>query len=225
MLLGIATTNVVKAGGYEGDNPGGFGIKGGVGLTTVGFEKQSASDQKNKMKVAGMVGITYEARMGSVFALDFELLYANKGVRQTSNATILGKDYEYVAKSNLHYFEIPISTKFYIGDNFNVYVGGYGGFLAFGQSKTKTIIDGNKQNESESKNYFNDYNKDINGEFPLNRFDAGLNAGLEFVSNGGFGVGARFQKGLIDISNKNYIVDDKKWVTNTGIQIYGIVRF
>ena len=223
MILGILTTSQVKAG--DGENDGGFGIKGGVGLTTIGFEKESAESQKNKMKVGGMVGISYEKRFGNVFALDIEALYANKGVRQKSEATILGKDYEYIAKSNLHYFEIPLSAKFYIGDNVNLYVGGYGGFLAFGQAKTKTIIDGKEQNETESDNYFKEANKDINGEYALSRFDAGLNGGVEFISNKGFGVGARFQKGLMDITNKKYILDDNKWVTNTGIQIYGIIRF
>ena len=86
-------------------------------------------------------------------------------------------------------------------------------------------MDGKKQGESETDNYFKEANKDINGEYALNRFDAGLNGGVEFISNGGFGVGARFQKGLMDITNKKYIVDDNKWVTNTGIQIYGIIRF
>jgi hypothetical protein len=53
----------------------------------------------------------------------------------------------------------------------------------------------------------------------------GLNAGVEFVSNGGFGVGARFQQGFMDLTNDDYITSDNKNVRNTGIQIYGVVRF
>jgi hypothetical protein len=59
---------------------------------------------------------------------------------------------------------------------------------------------------------------------------------LEFVSDGGFGVGARFQKGFRDITNDKYkgsvteqdgyiFPADDKFVTNTGFQVYGIFRF
>lgn len=214
------------------DNDGGFGLKGGVGFSTISFgdPKQdgvSLDDSKNTWKVGGLLGVSYEARIGNSFAIDVEALLANKGVKQTSDYKLLGKNGNITLKTNLITLDIPVSAKFYLGDNFNIYLGPYFSYILGANLKATQTFDGKTQSK-ESDNWFSDDFKDANGNYALNRIDFGANAGLEFVSDGGFGIGARFQKGFLDLTNNDYkgvLVSDKKFVTNTGVQVYAIVRF
>jgi hypothetical protein len=235
ILTGIMTlglTSVIFAKG-DGENKGGFGIKGGVGLSTISFENQNNS--KNTWKVGGMLGVGYEARIGKAFALDFEALLANKGVKSEESYSILGNNGNVIVKTNLYTFEIPVSAKIYLGDHFNIYAGPYFSYTLGANYKIDATL-GNKSQTKESRNFFDKDYKDANGELPMNRFDVGANIGLEFVSDGGIGVGARFQKGFRDITNDKYkgsvteqdgyiFPADDKFVTNTGFQVYGIFRF
>jgi hypothetical protein len=224
-LLAIAVLVLLVQNTFA-DEPGGFGVKGGIGFSTLSFDKDNASDQKNRMKIGGMVGFSYEAFLGKKdkMALDIEALLANKGVQQKSSATILGKDVTTILKTNLYTVDIPVSFKYYPIENFNIYAGPYYSFLAAAQFRTITKIDDDKDKE-DGDNWFKEENKDINGEYFMNRHDVGINAGLEFVTDGGFGVGARFQKGFMDLTNDDYLLSDDKRVTNTGIQVYGVIRF
>lgn len=203
---------------------GGFGIKGGIGLTSLSFEEDKASDIKNRMKLGGQVGFSYEKKFKKVVALDIEAGLANKGVQQKNTTTILGNEITSIVKTNLYTFDVPVSAKFYIGDNVNFNIGPYYSFIIAAQNRTIVKTDGDKE-KKDGENWFNDEFKDANGNHFLNRHDVGLNAGVEFVTDGGFGVGARLQKGLLDLTNKDFILGDDKWVTNTALQVYGIIRF
>lgn len=204
-------------------NPGGFGLKGGVGFSSLNFGNpdQTATDYRNAMKVGGMLGITYEARLGKVFAIDIEALVANKGSQQKID--LPGDNNKVVIKNNIFTLDVPLSLKLYLGNNFNIYAGPYVSYIFAGRLTSKTTING-KETDKESSDYFSDDVK-LDGEYPLNRFDVGANVGAELVTNGGFGVGARFQKGFLDLTNDDYPLSDGKRVTNTGLQIYGLFRF
>jgi hypothetical protein len=208
---------------------GGFGFKGGIGLSSLNFgnENQQYEDYRNAMKLGGMLGVTYEARIGNSFAIDVEALFANKGSQQKGSIGPI----DYTLKNNIFTLDVPVSAKFYLGDNFNIYAGPYFSYIVGGRLKTITEVNG-KKDESESSDYFSDEYKDIDGNSLLNRFDLGLNAGVEFVTDGGFGIGARFQQGFMDLTNDDYkgkpsklLFADNKNVLNTGVQIYGIIRF
>lgn len=237
-LLSLGLTSVATA--KDGDNLGGFGIKGGVGFSTISFGDPKDSgmefkDSKNSWKIGGLAGVSYEARMGKVFALDIEALFANKGVKRTETFSFLNQNGDVSLKTNLFTLDVPVSAKFYFGDNFNIYAGPYFSYILGANVKTSGSWNGNNQSK-ETNNWYGDDYKDVNGEYPLKRFDIGANIGLEFVTNGGFGVGARFQKGFVDLTNNDYKgsitendgwlpMGDNKFVSNTGIQIYGIFRF
>lgn len=239
-LLTLGLTTLVTARDRDGDNPGGFGIKGGVGLSTISFGDPRDSEvelknDKNTWKLGGLAGISYEARMGRVFALDIEALFTNKGVKRTESFSNALLDANYELKTNLFTIDVPVLAKFYFGDNFNIYAGPYFSYILGANVKTSGSVNGVSQSKESNNWYGNDY-KDANGELPLKRYDIGANIGLEFVSNGGFGVGARFQKGFVDLTNDDYRgsitsndgwlpMGDNKFVSNTGIQIYGIFRF
>ena len=236
-LFSVGVASIATA--EDGDNPGGFGIKGGVGFSTISFGNPSESglelkNSNNSWKLGGLLGVSYEARMGKMFALDIEALLANKGVKRTESVPNALIDANYELKTNLYTVDIPISAKFYFGDNFNVYLGPYFSYILGANVKSSGSINGNSQSK-ETNNWYGDDYKDANGNTPLKRFDVGANLGLEFVTNGGFGVGARFQKGFVDLTNNDYRGTisndgwlpggDNKFVSNTGIQVYGIFRF
>ncbi|MCO5247913.1 MAG: PorT family protein [Chitinophagales bacterium] len=238
MLIILGTIPVISA---KEDNPGGFGIKGGIGLSTISFgnpkqvDNVTFKDNNNKWKVGGLLGVSYEKRFGKTFGMDIEALIANKGVKRDFNYDLLGKQGKVIMTGNLFTVDIPVSAKFYLGNNFNFNVGPYFSYIFGGRSKIKSTYDGKTQ-DKQSNDWYGDSYKDMDGNLPLNRFDFGINAGIEFVTNSGFGIGARVQKGFIDLTNDKYkgtfsegdgliFPSDKKFVTNTGFQIYGIVRF
>lgn len=226
LLSLLVIMQLVAFGAKAGDNSdGGFGIKGGIGLTTLGFEK--ASEQKNGMKLGGFGVVSYEKRFSDVFALDIEAGYANKGVQQKEKYNILGNKGTAILKFNLHAVEVALSPKFYIGDNFNIFVGPYADYFVAGKIVgINKPEDGDREKEELGKLFDKDNNpEDSEGDKLYNRFDIGAQAGFEFISDKGIGVGARFQKGFMDFTNKKFVLDDDKWVTNSGIQIYGIFRF
>lgn len=235
LVLGTISTAHAK------DGEGGFGIKGGIGFSTISFgDPKNTSDfqfkdKNNSWKVGGLVGISYEARIGNVFALDIEADLANKGVKRENKYSILGKDGKLTMKGNLFTLDIPITAKFYLGDHFNLNVGPYFSYIMGGKAKVTNVFDG-KTEAKESNNWYGEDYKDNNGELPMNRFDFGANLGLEFVTNSGFGIGARFQKGFLNLANKKYngaftdndgliLPANDKFVTNTGVQLYASFRF
>jgi hypothetical protein len=227
--LTLGTASMVSA-----QNDGGFGLKGGIGLSTLSLDNQQAKDAKNNIKLGGMLGVTYEKRFGGgMVALDIEALLANKGSQQKDKGKILGQDYSLTLKNNLITVDVPVSVKLYLGDNFNLYAGPYFSYILGANLKSEFVSNG-KKTVDESDNWYGDDFKDANGNLPLNRFDAGINFGLEFVTNGGFGVGARLNQGFLDITNNEYrkviipgvieLNSDKK-TFNTTLQIYGLIRF
>lgn len=189
-IICLSVNSKVVAQDEEMDNPGSFGFKGDVGLTTISFETDNAEVQKNRFKIGGLIGVSYEIRMGKVFALNLEVDLVNKGSKFTAN--LLGGN-EFILKNNIFSVDIPLNLKFYSGDNFNINAWSYLSttIAAINKSFTRTA-DGDKIDIQDLKNYFSNDYEDIAGVRYLNRFDVGLSAGFEFVSNGGFGVGARF---------------------------------
>lgn len=212
---------------FAGDNEkSGIGFKGGLVLSTVGNSEEDASTQKGRMKLGGFGGLNYERQFGDVVAFEVEVLYANLGVNIKQDLPL---GYKFSNKRNFHAMQLPINLKFYIGDNFNVYVGGYGQYMfAIRDHKVTKDPDGDVTAEERSGNLLKSdvFNpEDSDGTKLIMPWDAGVQGGVEFISDMGLGVGARFQKGLIDITNKKFAIDDDKWVTNTGIQIYLVGHF
>lgn len=211
------------------ENRTGFGLKGGIGLSRLSFENTNANDASNKLKVGGILGVSYEKQIGNgPFSIDVEALIANKGNRNESS--LLNANLK--INSNIFTIDVPVSAKFYLGDNFNLNFGPYFSYIFGGRIVTERTLNGNTS-RNESKDLFDESLKDNNGNFLLNRFDAGFNVGFEFVSNGGFGVGARLNQGLVSVVNKDYNKTLLPGVTirpdggalNTTLQIYGLIRF
>jgi hypothetical protein len=229
LLAGVFSFGTI--GLVSAQNDGGFGLKGGIGLSSINIDNSSLSDAKNTMKLGGLLGVSYEKRFGDGrFALDIEGLIANKGSQQKDEVL----NNKVTLKTNIFTVDVPVSAKIYFGDNFNIYAGPYVSYIFGARLKSEVVNSNGNKTTNESDDWFGEEFKDGNGNFPLNRFDAGVNIGLEFVTNKGFGVGARFNQGFMDITNDDYNkviipgiieLNSDKRATNTGIQIYALIRF
>lgn len=162
--------------------------------------------------------------------MDIEGLLANKGSQQKDE--ILNN--KITLKTNIFTVDVPVSAKIYFGDNFNIYAGPYFSYIFGARLKSEVVNSNGQKTTDESEDWFSDNFRDGKGNYPLNRFDAGINLGLEFVTNNGFGVGARFNQGFMDLTNNDYNkviipgvieLNSDKRATNTGIQIYALIRF
>lgn len=213
VLIALFTLKFAQAGGA-----GGFGMKGGINASTIALENESASDQKDKYRLGIMGGFSYEIATPKFFAVDIELLYS-----------LVGNNLKYEIPAGkgrwetyFHYVNVPVSTKFYIGSIFNLYVGGFAGFAAGGQFRN--VFDPNIGTRTVTEeNLFSKDLQDVDGEDLFNRLNAGVLGGFELVSKKGHGAGFRFTQGLTSVNNTDHVLVPKKSRT-TEVGVYGIVR-
>jgi len=220
-LLGVNPL-MAQDGTYYTDDAthGGFGIKGGLTISTIGFDYESAETHKNRFRLGGTGGFGYETKSSGVFAFEIEALYDLRGTKEVYE---LAGGNKVVNKNFLHYIQIPASFKFYIGDNFNINVGPYGAALVGGKTKYTLLNADGDEVDSKSYKITGEEAQDAEGNDYLNKFDFGLQAGLEFVSNSGVGVGSKFSKGFADITNDDHLLGDK-YASTTEISVYMFFR-
>lgn len=197
---------------------GGFGIKGGLAISTIGTGDEDFSSAKNRFRLGGTGGFSYELATEGTFAFEVDLLYDLRGQKQEFD-NFLG---EGTVKDYLHYLNLPLSMKFYIGDVFNLHFGGYVGAAIAGTRN----IDGEDLlgNTIETKtDLFSADQQDAQGDDYLNRIDGGIHFGAEFVSTSGFGVGSRAYIGLADITNDAHQFGNGAART-AEVSVYAIIR-
>ena len=209
----IGLQNNAYAGGT-----GGIGIKVGPNISTVGTEDEDFSEAKNRFGLGATMGLGYELATQGFFAFEIEALYELKGYKQ--DIIILDTEIGQ-AHTLIHYLKFPASMKFYIGDLFNIHVGGFVGAAVGG----KILLEGevtNLPNINDSYDLFGS-TIDPQGDDYVNRLDGGVHVGFEFVSQKGFGAGARGYLGLTDITNDEHIWGGD--IARTGeISLYAIFR-
>jgi hypothetical protein len=212
LIVGLSIFNS-HAGGA-----GGFGIKAGLNASTIALENESASEQKKKFRYGAMGGFSYEIATPKFFAVDIELLYSLIGNNlKYENPLGEGRITTY-----FHYVNLPVLAKFYIGDIFNLYAGGFVGVAAGGKFKNEfNPIIGAKTEVKED--LFDKKLRDADDNDLFNRVNAGLLFGLEVVSRKGNGAGLRLTQGLTSVNNTNHALSPEKSRTSE-ISIYTVLR-
>lgn len=212
LIVGLSIFNS-HAGGA-----GGFGLKAGLNASTIALEDESASEQKKKFRYGAMGGFSYEIATPKFFAADIELLYSLVG----NNYKFENEFGEGRITTYFHYINLPISAKFYIGDIFNLYAGGFVGAAVGGQFRSEfNPIFGPDQLVKE--NLFDKKLRDGDDNDLFNRVNAGVLFGLEVVSRKGNGAGLRFTQGLTSVNNTNHALSPEKSRTSE-ISIYTVLR-
>lgn len=219
-ILGFVQFSGLMAQDGTYDNRGGLGLKGGLTFSTIGFNNEDAETHKNRFRVGGTAGLGYEFGTEGVFAFELGLMYDLRGTKEEVR---LSGGNEIVQKNYLHYISMPANFKFYIGDNFNVHFGPYVAVLAGGKSRFELVNTNGEVIETRDFKITGDDAQDLAGNDYLRKFDAGLQAGIEFISDGGIGIGTNFSKGIVDITRDEHFLG-RGYASTTEISVYMIFR-
>lgn len=153
------------------------GIKGGLNLSTLYID-----DVEDENVRAGFhVGIYTQMMVTDNFAIQPELNFSTKGSRATyDNAFASGE-----SKFNLHYLDIPVLATFKLGDDADIHVGPYFGYLVGVNTSTEGTL-GNGYTELDRDDY--------------QKWDYGLAAGVA-LNFQPLSVGVRYNYGLNKIAD------------------------
>lgn len=217
IAIGIFTLPAAQA----QNSKGGPGVKGGLTFSTVGFDNEDAETHKNRFRIGGTAGLTYEFATEGFFAFELAALYDLRGTKE--EARLVGGN-EIVQRNYLHYISMPANFKFYIGDNFNIHFGPYAAGLVGGKARFELKNTNGEVVKSKDFKIVGDDAQDAQGDNYLRRFDAGLQAGIEFISDKGIGIGSEFSKGIIDITHDDHVLGNG-YATTTEINVYMIFKF
>ncbi len=159
-------------------------------LLGLNLANQAGDVEDNAIKlgfhVGGVVGIGLT-----------EKLTLEPGIQFSMKGSQSSEDSKY--KLNLNYIDIPVNLRYYFGEDqtgFNIGVGPYFGFLMSAKAKAD-------DDDTDVKDF-------------INGLDLGLNVGLGYQLEGGFGFGASYGLGFANTIKDP--IDDEK-ATNTNIQV------
>jgi hypothetical protein len=139
------------------------------GLNIANLKIENSSSPDSKLGLN--LGAFAHLHFADHWAIQPELVYSNQGAQQTISGT------EYKVK--LHYVNVPVLFQYMTGSGFRLQTGPQFGILA--SAKTKA----------------GDTESNVNDVYDT--FDFAWALGASYVSNGGFGVDARYNIGLANI--------------------------
>lgn len=184
-----------------------FGVKAGYTQSNLyGSEIDYIfADNKTTSLPSFQLGIVVNSQVGKYFWLKHELLLNQRGAGVSLTDSVNG---DYTSKLKMLYVDLfPISPTFHF-KGFQIYAGPYVSLLADASIKRK----------DESGNYFNDTsifgdagNNESKSKY-LQKFDFGLNAGIEYQFPFGLLIGAKYTLGFTDIFqySNSYTLGDSK---------------
>jgi len=168
-------------------------------------------------------GLFAEIKLSENFYLQPEALYCLKGVKFNDTFDFQGEfggsfvdvDGEYNYGQKLNYLEIPVLAKYKSRGGFVIFAGPYVAFLL--SAGGEVLIEANI-----NTNFFGfpingpqEFTQDGLQTEDFNTIDFGIAAGLGYEFPFGFGIDARYVKGMINISKD---LEDEMF-TNSSIQV------
>ena len=184
-----------------------FGLK--VGFTYANIDGPDVgntfADSKTDYLPSFHAGIMVNSMIGKYFWLKHELLVIQKGAGVTLKDSINGHYSSTLKMLSIDLF--PFSPTFHF-KGFQVYAGPYASALIDAQIKRK---DNNGQ-YFQDHSIFGDGSQFEDKSKYLQKFDFGLNAGLEYQFSFGLSVGIKYTHGFVDIFQyaNSYTLNDGK---------------
>ncbi|HSZ72995.1 MAG TPA: porin family protein [Cytophagaceae bacterium] len=171
-----------------------FGLKAGFTLANIGGSDvgNTFADSKTDYLPSFHAGIMVNSMMGKYFWLKHELLIIQKGAGVTLQDSTNGKYSSTLKMLSLDLF--PFSPTFHV-KGFQLYAGPYASVLIDAQIKRK---DNNGQ-YYEDHSIFGDGSQFENKSKYLQKFDFGINAGIEYQFPFGVALGIKYTHGFVDI--------------------------
>jgi hypothetical protein len=180
-----------------------IGVKGGINIASmsnVGSASasfgSSSSSNKNKPRILPHFGIYSEIKVNDVFSFQPELLFSMKGYSNEAKAIngFTSSSSETNNKLALSYIDIPLQMRFNF-NKFHILAGPYIGFLVAATYKTNSeVIIGSSSSKSESKS---------TSKENFNSPEAGIYLGAGYELENGLSFGARWCRGLSDVTDNN----------------------
>lgn len=161
-----------------------FGIRAGANLSNV--IKTDDSNFSTGSKIGANAGIFVDLPLASVFSIQPEIQFSQKGYK--SSGSFLGSPYDYTQTTN--FIEVPLLAKLKPSKNFGILVGPQFSFLTATKTSFKTA---NASYEQLVKEENDNLRKNILGgvlgiEVSVDNFVAGLRYNLDFQRNNGDGT-------------------------------------
>lgn len=190
-----------------------LGIIGGANINA------SIGDGSSSYKASEFFGLSYTRYIKGGLGIKANVLYSNRNNINTSKLQSI-KTYGFGSNietktlytNSLYYLDVPIMLNYGIG-NGNVMVGAQASYLVNGYHTLKTTNHSISGELSESETNEFGY---LEG---FNRFDVGLVLGYEHSVAPRWNVGARFNYGLIDVTNNAYF-DSSSFDRNKQVRLY-----
>lgn len=171
-----------------------FGAKAGLNLANLGGDVED-TDMKMGLHIGGVV----EIPISDQFSFAPELLFSMQGakVEGTETETFFGQTitYDYEAKTNLNYLNLPLMAKFYVAEGFSLEAGPQVGFLLSAKEEGEVTASALGMSETES------FSEDIKDE--LESIDFGLNFGVGFKMDSGLFFQGRYNLGLANLTGED----------------------
>ncbi len=194
-----------------------FGIKAGISSATMKGDAvnslQNIVDFSNGIVTTGShtglyAGFTSNIPLGGIFSVEPGLYYAQKGFSLNGDLTLKGAEFIGAnAKAQLtsHYIDLPVVLKANLS-GFEVFAGPQVSYLAQADFKTTAGALG-----------INLFNRKISATEQLNRWDAGLTAGVGYAFSNGFSVSAAYDHGMMKAdANKNVDTYNRSFKVGVG---------
>ncbi|WP_040497602.1 porin family protein [Fulvivirga imtechensis] len=186
---------ILGAGFTYAQSPKG-GVKGGLNLSNLYID----DIEDENVRTGFHVGVYRQLMLGPSFAIQPELNYSTKGAEAEYN--IIG--FEGERKFNLNYIDLPVLFTFKLGDDADIHIGPYVGYLVGVSTSTNGDL-GDNYRELDRDDY--------------EKWDYGLSGGLA-LNFDPIAFGVRYNYGLNEIAkaeNAKRQIGDAK---NSFAQVY-----
>ncbi len=180
------------------------GPKLGIHIATWGgpdIDDYYYGDNNLEYRTGLLAGAAFEFGFNDLLALQPELLFMQKGAKNSADYSYPGYEISAEAGIIFNYIEVPVSLKFKFGfgggNGLYLSTGPSFGFLMSGKTILKSTVNGETEKETDSIDF--DDNE-------LNRIDLGLTIGTGVFFNAGLGVvflDGRYVYGLADIDGED----------------------
>lgn len=177
-----------------------FGVKAGLNLNDTRHDEPVVGEEDHsKPYLAGHFGMYFQFRLYKRLSVGPEIQYIRKGFRFDYD----GRELKAVA----NYLEVPLIFSYQITNKIAVEAGPVVGFLL-----------NSKFDPGFSTPYYQDY---YDWSYSRIGLEEGVVAGARYKLNDRFSVGARYYRGLSDISAQNWSDVDEY---NTNLQLFSMFR-
>lgn len=151
-----------------------WGIKGGLNFATWNPADKSLRDVIDP-RIGFHLGIISHNHLSDKIAIQPELQFSSQGTERENGAN----DYNY----KMNYINLPVMFQYMFNNGFRVEAGPYVGVLV----GAKDVYDDGTSDDAKD---------DYKG------VDAGLGLGLNYLTYSGFGVGGRYNFGLVNVNDR-----------------------